>query len=199
MIQENKSKDQLVSGERAVVTPKRLWKLKNEKFLTRELFVGMSENMHYEIFKYMNGGELLEIRRINLGGYQLTSTKLLRSRIKNYYIRNPKLMINTLINAGARRIEAVYEQMEGCEINLNCMNIDWEKCIRVIQILRDIHKLKGINLCIIYYLYLGNNLFFSIIAYNDIEDRIVILAKHLYKVPNLQKLNLSNISIYIYI
>ena len=46
---------------------------------------------------------------------------------------------------------------------------------------------------------LGNNLFFSIIAYNDIEDRIVILAKHLYKVPNLQKLNLSNISIYIYI
>ena len=152
MIQENKSKDQLVSGERAVVTPKRLRKLKNEKFLTRKLFVRMSENMHYEIFKYMNGGELLEIRGTNLGGYQLTSTKLLRSRIKNYYIRNPKLMINTLINAGARRIEAMYEQMEGCEINLSCMNIDWEKCIRVTQILRDIPKLKGINLCIIIYI-----------------------------------------------
>ena len=41
--------------------------------------------MHYEIFKNLNCRELLRIRALKLGGYQLTSNKILRSRIKNYF------------------------------------------------------------------------------------------------------------------
>ena len=44
----------------------------------------MSENMHYEIFKYVSSTDLLQIKLTTLGGYQLTSNRLLRSRIKNY-------------------------------------------------------------------------------------------------------------------
>ena len=40
--------------------------------------------MHYEIFKFLNSKDLLEIRATKLGGYQLTSNLVLRSRIKNY-------------------------------------------------------------------------------------------------------------------
>ena len=65
---------------------KRLKQLKDQQFLTKRIFGRISENLHYEIFKFLNAEELLEIRGINLGGFQLTSNPLLRSRIKNYLI-----------------------------------------------------------------------------------------------------------------
>ena len=42
--------------------------------------------MHYELFKYLNPNDLLQIRSLKLGGYQLTSNELLRSRINNYLL-----------------------------------------------------------------------------------------------------------------
>ena len=72
-----------------IETNKPLNNLQNTKFLTKRIFQRMSENMHYEIFKFINSEELLEVRAINLGGYQLTSNPILRSRIKNYFDRIP--------------------------------------------------------------------------------------------------------------
>ena len=63
----------------------RLNQLKVEKFLTMKTFKELSENMHYETFKYLNCKDLLGIRSTNLGGYQLTSNILLRSRIKTIF------------------------------------------------------------------------------------------------------------------
>ena len=62
----------------------RLENLKEEKYLTMRVFVGVSENMHYEIFKYLSWIDLLQIKATKLGGYQLISNKILRSRIKSY-------------------------------------------------------------------------------------------------------------------
>ena len=63
----------------------RLSKLIADKFLSSRIFKRISENMHYEIFKYLNALNLVNIRGTNLGGYQLTSNNILRSRIKNYF------------------------------------------------------------------------------------------------------------------
>ena len=59
-----------------------LEELKNNKFLTKRLVNKLSENMHYEVLKYLNSDELLQIRAIKLGG----SNKILRSRIGNYFV-----------------------------------------------------------------------------------------------------------------
>ena len=61
----------------------RLEELINNKFLTNRIFKRISENMHYEIFKYIDSETLLKTRELNLGGYQLISNPILRPRIKN--------------------------------------------------------------------------------------------------------------------
>ena len=58
--------------------------LPDTRFLTNRIFGRLCENLHYEIFKCLNYVELLEIRCLKLGGYELTSNITLRSRIKNY-------------------------------------------------------------------------------------------------------------------
>ena len=62
----------------------RLDALKEIKFLSTRIFQTLSENIHYEMFKYLDYRDLLEVRRTKLGGFQLTSNKILRARIKNY-------------------------------------------------------------------------------------------------------------------
>ena len=62
----------------------RLKMLKESKFLKIRILERISENMHYEIYKFLDAHELLEIRSMSLGGYELTSNKVLRSRIRNY-------------------------------------------------------------------------------------------------------------------
>ena len=64
---------------------KRLAILQKSQFLTKRIMERISENMHYETFKYLNSVDLVEIRGMKLGGYQLVSNKLLRSRIYNYF------------------------------------------------------------------------------------------------------------------
>ena len=77
------SKEQISNKDREEY-PK-LLNLQRETFLTNRIFQRISENMHYIIFKYMAAKELLEIKLTNIGGYQLTSNQLLRSRIRNYF------------------------------------------------------------------------------------------------------------------
>ena len=56
-----------------------------KKYLTERVFGRISENMHYEVFKYLEAVDLLQIRSLNLGGFLLTSNPYLRPRIKNYF------------------------------------------------------------------------------------------------------------------
>ena len=70
----------------------RLNSLKDKLFLSEKIFKRVSENMHFEIFKYLSAEILLEIRITCLGGYQLCANKNLRNKmVKNYY---RKLQIN---------------------------------------------------------------------------------------------------------
>ena len=74
----------------------KLEEFKLTKYLTKKIFSRLSENIHYELFKYLTAEELLVIREVNNGGFQLTSNKLLRSRIKNYfYILHPEFSENS--------------------------------------------------------------------------------------------------------
>ena len=80
----------------------RLDEIRESKYLDNRIFIRISENMSYEIFKYMSSTDLLEIRASKLGGYQLTSNMTLRARIKNYMKVHitplAKILLNVNIN-----------------------------------------------------------------------------------------------------
>ena len=60
----------------------KLEQLKHTKFLTQRVFQRISENISYEVCKYVNSQDLLQIRTVTLGGFQLVSSTTLRARIK---------------------------------------------------------------------------------------------------------------------
>ena len=126
----------------------RLTALKKERFLTKRLFRKMSENMHYEIFKNMNSEELIVIREINLGGYQLISNPILRSRIKNYFVRDYRLYFFQQINVDyyCQKIELMYEQTGNEELYLANMGIDDIQCPQLVMILKYIPQIKSLQL-----------------------------------------------------
>ena len=101
----------------------RLAKLKESKFLTKRVFQRISENMSYEIFKYINSQDLLEIRVLNLGGYQLISNPYLRSRIKNYLKDKPYTSFTDFVNNN-ERINLLFEQTNLQTLKLNCINMN---------------------------------------------------------------------------
>ena len=76
---------------------RRLDELRETKFLTHRVFMRISENMSYEIFKFVDSIDLLQIRCISLGGYQLISNPILRARIKNYLKDKPIAYVNDLL------------------------------------------------------------------------------------------------------
>ena len=111
---------------------KRLQTTKEEKYLSNRIFKNISENMHYEIFKYLNSNELLEIRETTLGGYQLTSNKLLRSRINNYftitniYFRGnikEKKYLDINLEEDVHRIHIIFEQTGRDKLRLEGMRL----------------------------------------------------------------------------
>ena len=83
--------------------------------MSNRIFERVSENMHYEIFKFLNSKDLLEIRATKLGGYQLTSNLVLRSRIKNYLSKislkyyAATIQKNDLIYEQTRQLSLVFD------------------------------------------------------------------------------------------
>ena len=84
---------------------------KEERFLINRIFGRISENMHYEIFKYLDSRDLLEVRITKLGGFQLTSNKLLRSRITNYLDIKPILHLNAERAENIHNLRVFFEQI----------------------------------------------------------------------------------------
>ena len=65
----------------------RLEYLRNNELLLHKTFSRISLTMHYDIFRFLNSPELLDIRNLNLGGYQLISNNNHRSKILNYFTK----------------------------------------------------------------------------------------------------------------
>ena len=59
----------------------RLSKLQSEKYLSKRIWSELSVNIHYIILGYLDIHDLLLIRLLNLGGFQLLSCKHLRENI----------------------------------------------------------------------------------------------------------------------
>ena len=64
--------------------PQRLLMLKKNDKLQHKVLDILPENMHYEIFEYLAQKDLLIVRGVNLGAFQLTSNPKLRSRYQKY-------------------------------------------------------------------------------------------------------------------
>ena len=124
-----------------------LEELKKSQYLTKRIFHKISENMHYEIFKYIDNKELLVIRSLKLGGYQLTSNKLLRSRIKNYFPQtNIRITIDTtIIDKAIQRLKHLFEQT-----NNNFIHFHESKTLKfdnLSKIFKVLNYINGINMC----------------------------------------------------
>ena len=127
----------------------RLKQLKREEFLTKRIFTRLSENMHYEVLKYLDCYDLLEMKGVKLGGYQLISNKKLRSRIKNYFFTlYPKLASKEVLDAKCyyRKIQLIFEQTGNDILNFHQMRIGEEGIKKLLPILKLIPNLKGIQL-----------------------------------------------------
>ena len=136
----------------------RLEILKSQRFLTERIFRKISENMHYEIFKYLNSKELLQIRSTKLGGFQLVSNKILRSRIKNYF---DKLYFRLYdqedlnIEKEDQRAKLIFEQ-SGCQVlDFGKVKIGERQVRGFVGLLKENKSiLKGINIGTYYELYI---------------------------------------------
>ena len=138
-----------------IISPTRLNVLKEEKFLTQRVLTRISENMHYEVFKFLNCKELLELRATNLGGFQLTSNKILRSRIGNYFLKiQPNLIEenNTYYpnyDLCHKRVELVFEQTGRKLLNFDEIQSSNKELIttKILIYIMKLHPdLEGINL-----------------------------------------------------
>ena len=134
---------------------KRFQSLETAKFLTYRIFPRVSENMHYEIFKYATPIDLLQVRIIKLGGFQLISNTILRSRIKNYMSNiKPIFDLNLNEDLNARRIRLLFQQTGSQRLNLNNMQITYKEIVDYSKFLMLVPKIQILNLCrLIYILY----------------------------------------------
>ena len=115
----------------------RLEKLREDKFLTCRMFSKLSENMHYEILKYLNSLHLLQIKSCTLGGYQVTSNNILRSRIKNY-IKVKKFNIGDMkpTELNNLRLRIIFEQTGNSIFDLEGILLDMKGISNLITILK---------------------------------------------------------------
>ena len=127
----------------------RLDALKETKFLSTRIFRRLSENIHYEMFKYLDYRDLLEVRRTKLGGFQLTTNKILRARIKNYLPELKFKFIQTekrnLIEEDFR-IKIIFEQTGTQILNLEKTKMDEMEFECLIQIIKINPQINGMKL-----------------------------------------------------
>ena len=132
----------------------RLNALREEKYLTKRIFARISENMHYELFKYLNSMDLLEIRILKLGGYQLISNPILRSRITNYLHKLQVNIIPNNIQENVKRIKLIFQLMgknklifREKSLNLEMGEKDWVlNCFQIFQYIPELSAVKLSNL-----------------------------------------------------
>ena len=172
----------------------RLNELKVSLTPNSKIFKEFPFNMHYEILKYLSCKDLLRIKLINLAGFQLTSNHNLRKRIGNYFPPiHPTyfykiLFLDTQFLHRIPKIKYLFGITGlNMEINLEGMEIGDAFLGEFINILPHFPELESLNFGIYIFIYL---------AYNSLyNDGISQLAENLEYLPNLKKLDLSNILI----
>ena len=146
MISEASNSKEQISNKDREEYPK-LLNLRRERFLTNRIFQRISENMHYEIFKYLAANELLEIKLTNIGGYQLTSNQLLRSRIGNYFNKIYfNLKESSDVKSNTRKIQIIIEQTGILILEFENEKLREKELTMLSQIIKNIPELQGINL-----------------------------------------------------
>ena len=181
------------------ITPKiikrgRLEALKEEKFLTNRIFNRISENMHYEIFKYLKPKDLLAIRATKIGGYQLVTNRLLRSRIKNYFKQLKPRQIEGELSDPKRdqqRLKLLLQQTKILDFQYI---LEFRKLLNWLPYLKDNSQIIGIKLGYIIYIYI-----YYVVGRFIGEDGVIELNKYISSIPTLRILHLGMIYIYIYI
>ena len=129
----------------------RLEGLKQDKFLTQKIFPRLSDNIHYEIFKNLNSRDLLKIKEINLGGYQLTTNHHLRGKmIKNYFsYLKPMLDLSeksSNVEKNIKIVKLIYQQTEKEYLDFRTMQIQDQGAIQFARIFMHIPETKELNL-----------------------------------------------------
>ena len=170
----------------------RLKELKESKFLTNRVFIKICENMHYEVFKNLNSRDLLELRAVNIGGYQITSNSILRNRIKNYISNiSPKYtFLKANIKLNIQRINFVFEQMGNEVLSFADNKLGKGEIGPFALVLKHIPQLKEIILCncVDIYIYIYKYIY---IAENNIGDKEMLsLTKSLKNIPDLRSIRL---------
>ena len=173
-----------------VILNPRLELLKNEKFLYKRLFMRLSENMHYEVLKYLNSEELIGLRGCNLGGFQLSSNQILRKRIGNYLGNIKPFIFHLESQQVAQFIIALFEQVNSWKlISFEEMNIE---SIQLIYLSRAFKFLPGIAILKLRNIYI----YIYIIERNLIGDEgIYELSENLKSIPNLEELYLRRVKV----
>ena len=135
---------------------KRLEELLTSKFLSSRIFPRISENMHYEIFQYLNCKDLLEIRSSKLGGFQLISNRLLRSRIKNYFFSriHPNLKENLSTTKYDKRMKLLFSQTDKDVVDLESSKLTFDEIKNLLRVLELNPQIRGINLSMDIYIYI---------------------------------------------
>ena len=133
-----------------LIAKERLRKLKEEKFVTKRIFGKISENMHYEIFKYLNARNLLEIRNLSLGGYQLVANRILRSRINNYFHHIKFTLFTVHSQLNVRHCNILFEQTGKNKISFEGQKFEHGNFEKFIEILNTISEITEINFSRLY-------------------------------------------------
>ena len=195
---KGKSKGSSKLYRKKISTKSKLEKLKESNFLTKKIFKRISENMHYEVFKFLYWRDLLQIRATTLGGYQLTSNKLLRSRIKNYH---PPMRIKLVRLFDSQKINAMFEQTGNEILNFSYVYIREKEKISMFKVfLKEIPEIKGLNLGKDIYIYIYIQIYVKYSLYIDgTEINLKFIEENKTQLHKLEYLNLCNIYIYIYI
>ena len=133
-----------------------LRKIKEQNFMIFTLFQRIPEYLQFEIFKYLDKYELLEIRAVNLGGYELASKPSLRSKIMNYF---PKIrwIFSTEYadNICAQQINLIFEQIGKKELDLEGRSIENKDLFKISTMFILIPQTVELNISkFFYYIYI---------------------------------------------
>ena len=125
----------------------------------------MSENMHYEILRCLNWKDLIDVRLINLGGFQMVTNQVLRNKLKNYMNKCP-LLINTQDNeySNIQKIRLLFQQMGKNLLRLVGDNAEKQQFRNIIRLCNNQNTYKKIK-----ELEIGT--FFNLKSYNLLVDR----------------------------
>ena len=120
----------------------RLEGLIGKKYLTERLFSKISENMHFEILKYLDWKDLLVLREVKSGGFQIISNRKLRKPIGNFMniILSPNLEYKRLA-IETRRISLLFVQINMRILKFDDFNVNRDQLDYLCQLCMNLNEI----------------------------------------------------------